>query len=171
MSDKTTGWLFVAAQVVLLAAIVLVPGADHWPRPAWMLTVAGICLVSGIVIAAVGAFGLGSALTATPVPNSDGELQTDGLYALVRHPVYTGVLLAIFGIGLRSGNVITALLVVASIVFFSVKARWEEQRLAERYDDYGAFAARTPRFVPRPGSLRRLRSVTPRVGKHVTKKG
>ena len=45
VGDKTAGWLFVAAQVVLLTAIVLIPGDDHWPRPVWLLTVAGICLV------------------------------------------------------------------------------------------------------------------------------
>ena len=39
---------------------------------------------------------------------------------------------------------------VALVVFFSVKANWEEQRLVERYPDYPAYAATTPAFVPRP---------------------
>ena len=35
------------------------------------------------------------------------------------------------------------------VAFFHVKAAWEERRLAQRYDDYPAYARRTGRFVPR----------------------
>ncbi len=148
MTEKTVGWLFVAAQAVLLIAIILIPGADHWDRPGWLMTLASVLTVAGIVIIAMGAFGLGSALTPTPVPRQTGELQTDGLYRLVRHPVYTGVLLAVCGVALGSGNLVQVVLLAATFGFFTVKARWEEQRLLERYPEYAAYAARTSRFFP-----------------------
>ena len=111
---------------------------------------------------AIFVLGLGSALTPSPVPNQAGELQTDGLYGLVRHPVYSGIILAVLGAALRSGSPLTVVLVVAMIAFFSFKARWEERRLVERYPSYAAYAARTPRLVPWPGRSRR--SVTPSEG-------
>jgi protein-S-isoprenylcysteine O-methyltransferase Ste14 len=148
MADDTIGWLFVAAQAGLLVAILVVPGAELWTRPTWLVTIAGILIVVGIVIAAVAALRLGTGLTISPVPNGSGELQTDGLYGVVRHPIYTGLILALVGAALRSGSAATGLLVALTIAFFAVKARWEEQRLADRYPDYPSYAAATPRFVP-----------------------
>lgn len=160
MLDKTVGWLFVTVQAVLLIAVVLLPGAQHWSRPLWLTTLAGICVVAGIVIAAVAALGLGTALTPTPVPTEAGELQTSGLFALVRHPVYTGIMLAVVGAAIRSGNIVVAIVAALTIAFFSVKVRWEEQRLIERYPGYQDYADRTPRFVPRPASLWRRQPAT-----------
>ena len=160
MADDTIGWLFVAAQAVLLAAIVVTPGAELWDRPVWLVTVAGIFIVAGIVIAAIAALRLGSGLTASPMPNAAGQLQTDGLYRLVRHPVYTGLILALIGAALRSGSAVTAALVIATIGFFALKARWEERRLADRYPDYPRYAESTPRFVPNPAKLLRPSGAT-----------
>lgn len=149
MERSTTGWLFVAVQALLLAALVLLPGGTDWPTPT-AVEVAGLVLVlAGVVWMVVAARRLGPALTPTPVPSEQGVLTTSGLYGLVRHPIYTGVLAVVIGIVVRSGSLTTLALGLATVGFFVVKARWEEARLAERYPDYPAYAARTPRFVPR----------------------
>jgi len=67
----------------------------------------------------------------------------------MRHPIYTGVLTIVAGIVLRSGSVIQALVGVATVAFFTVKAKWEEGQLRERYADYDSYAAEVPRFLPR----------------------
>jgi protein-S-isoprenylcysteine O-methyltransferase Ste14 len=51
---------------------------------------------------------------------------------------------------LRSGSLITLAVGAVTVAFFNAKAAWEEKRLAERYPGYAAYAARTPRFIPRP---------------------
>jgi protein-S-isoprenylcysteine O-methyltransferase Ste14 len=84
------------------------------------------------------------------VPSASGHLTTDGLYRNVRHPIYSGVLLVTVGLVLRSGSVAGVAVGVALVVFFVVKARWEETRLNRRYPEYAAYAARTTRFVPAP---------------------
>jgi protein-S-isoprenylcysteine O-methyltransferase Ste14 len=137
-------------QVVLLVALVVLPGRDDWPTPEWLRLVAQLVFVAGIVVLVVASLRLGRALTPTPVPTASGELQTGGLYRYVRHPIYSGVLLIVVGITLRSGSVLTLAVAVVTVVFFDRKARWEEERLAERYPGYAAYAAHTPRFVPRP---------------------
>jgi protein-S-isoprenylcysteine O-methyltransferase Ste14 len=142
------GWAFVAGQVVLLVGLVLLPGGDDWPTPPWLRLVAQAMVVAGFVVLVVASLRLGRALTPTPVPVERGELQTSGLYRFVRHPIYSGVLLIVVGITLRSASVPTLIVGVVTVVFFSRKARWEEARLAERYPGYADYAARTPRFVP-----------------------
>lgn len=149
--EVVTGWLFVAAQAALLGALVLLPSGGDWTVPAWLRTAGYVCIIGGLVLVAVAALRLGSALTPTPVPKGGVELATGGLYRFMRHPIYTGVLVIVVGLMVRSGSWLTLAVGAVSLVFFNEKAKWEERRLAERYADYPAYAAATPRFIPRPG--------------------
>jgi protein-S-isoprenylcysteine O-methyltransferase Ste14 len=150
MTDRTTGWVFVAVQAVLLAALVLVPGADHWPTPPWLRGIGLATILVGLGVVAVSSLRLGPALTATPVPSSSGQLATGGLYRYARHPIYTGVLLIVIAVTVRSGSLPTLAVGIATVAFFNVKARWEEERLAATYAGYDDYARQTPRFIPRP---------------------
>ena len=152
MARRTTGWLLVAVQMVLLLALAVTSagGRSDWPTPTVVRALAALCTLGGLVVVAVAAVQLGRALTATPVPNGRGTLRTDGLFGVVRHPLYSGLLLVVVGLAVRSASWITAAIAAATIAFFHGKARWEERRLAESFDGYAAYAAVTPRFVPRP---------------------
>lgn len=149
MRAHLLGWALVALQALLLATVVLLPPAEDWPTPGWVDTAGLACVVVGLAVAAAAALRLGSALTPTPVPTRAGELRTAGPYGLVRHPIYTGLLVAVAGVTLRSGSVATLAVALATLVFFHLKARWEETHLAERYPGYRDYARATPRFVPR----------------------
>ena len=150
MSERTTGWLFVAVQAVLLVALVLMPGDDHWATDGGVGTTGDVLVVAGFVLLGVAALALGRSLTPTPVPVEDGELRTSGPYRLVRLPIYTGVLVIVVGLTVRSGSWPTVAVAAITVAFFHAKAAWEERRLAERYPGYPDYAATTPRFVPRP---------------------
>lgn len=149
-SQTAIGWAFVAVQAVLLVALVLLPTADSWPTPAWLVIFGGMLIGLGLVAVGVAALRLGAALTPTPVPTERGMLITSGLYRFVRHPIYTGVLIIVIGLVLRSGSLTTLIVGTATVLFFHTKAAWEEAQLSRRYPDYPAYAAVTPRFVPRP---------------------
>jgi protein-S-isoprenylcysteine O-methyltransferase Ste14 len=149
MERTTIGWLFVAIQALLLAVLVLLPGGGAWPTPAGVEAVGLLLVVAGVVWMLIAALRLGPALTPTPIPSERGSLTTTGLYDRVRHPIYTGVLAVVAGLVVRSGSLLTLAVGVVTVGFFTVKASWEEARLAERYPDYPVYAARTPRFIPR----------------------
>ena len=153
MSEETIGYIFVACQVVLLLALILPTTGDDWAIPAWLQAVGVALMIGGLVLVGLGSGKLGGALTATPVPNGRGELKTDGLYSFVRHPIYSGVLLIVAGLVVRSGRFIVVAIGIATVSFFFTKAQWEEQRLRDHFSDYDAYAAVTPRFVPRLGRL------------------
>ena len=148
-NDKLVGLLFVAVQTVLLAALIVLPGRADWPTPAWLERSGLVCAALGLILCGLGALRLGSSLTPTPVPAARGELATTGAYAYVRHPIYSGLLVAVVGLTARSGSWLTLLTAAATVAFFHAKARWEEARLRRKYAAYDAYAARTPRFVPR----------------------
>jgi protein-S-isoprenylcysteine O-methyltransferase Ste14 len=153
-----TGWLLVAAQMVLLAALAVLT-VPALRGPVWgatgalgiVLAVVGWVLLGlGAAVGVLGLTGLGAALTPTPVPVDGVPLRTDGVYGRVRHPIYTGLLLGGAGIVLVTQSWIGLAVWVALLALLTGKARWEESLLAQRHPQYGSYAAVTPRFLPRP---------------------
>jgi len=145
---RRTAWVLVAAQFALIGIIVLLPDRTDWPVPSGLLLVGTVGSWAGIAVMIVASLGLGRGLTAAPLPNTHAKLRTGGLYRLVRHPIYTGLLLFTLAQVAASGSVLVALAGLLLVVLINVKARWEEARLAERFVEYPDYARRTPRFVP-----------------------
>jgi protein-S-isoprenylcysteine O-methyltransferase Ste14 len=147
-SPRTIGWAFVAVQALLLAALILLPSRDDFEPPGWVRAAADVVFWLGIaLIVLAGAF-LGRSLTATPVPLDRAELRTSGPYRWARHPIYSGVILVVIALSVRSGSAIAVAIGVVTLAFFVVKSTWEERRLAERFPQYSDYAARTGRFFP-----------------------
>jgi protein-S-isoprenylcysteine O-methyltransferase Ste14 len=146
--ETAVAWAFVAGQAVLLAVLVLAPTGDDWLAPRWLDRAALGLELLGAVALAVGLVGLGRSLTALPVPVPHGELRTSGIYRLVRHPIYAGILALAAGLAVRSGSLVVALAAASLTGWFMAKARWEEARLRDRYPAYLDYQRRTPRFVP-----------------------
>lgn len=92
----------------------------------------------------------------------ENRLVTDRLYALVRHPQYTGLFLALFGEGVVHWPTIfsVALFPVIVLVYYLL-ARSEERKVeAEFGEEYSLYAERTPRFIPRWGQWGQLLAAT-----------
>lgn len=146
--ETAVAWAFVAAQGALLVALALLPAGDAWYLDGAAAGLARALQWVGLVVLVVGLANLGRSLTPLPVPVPHGALATGGLFRLVRHPIYAGILALAAGLAARSGNPWTVATAVGLAALFAAKARWEEARLRERYPGYDAYAARTPRFVP-----------------------
>lgn len=137
--------VFVAAFVVLpltdgLAGRLSLPGAAAL---GWLLWAAAV------VVGAAAMLQLGRQLVPQPSPVRDGRLIRSGLYAHVRHPIYTAVLLAVAGAVVHWLSVAGIVLLVLAGVFFDRKAAHEERLLARTYDDYPGYRREVPaRFVP-----------------------
>ena len=103
---------------------------------------------AGALLVVLGVLSLGSSFTPLPRPRGRTRLRQSGIFRLVRHPVYGGVILIAFGWSFAEaplGLVPTVLLAV----LFDFKARREEAWLIERFPECAAYRARTPRrFVP-----------------------
>ncbi len=151
LTTNQIGWTFVAGQAILLVLLIVLPGASDWPSPFVLKLLGQAFFFGGLLLIVAASLRLGTSLTPTPVPTSGGQLKTGGLYSLVRHPIYTGVLTMVIGIIIRSRSLLVLVIGVATIGFFYVKSSWEEGQLRRRYADYDAYASRTPRFVPRFG--------------------
>lgn len=83
----------------------------------------------------------------------DNRLATTGLYARMRHPQYVGFVAILTGFLLQWPTVLTLAMFPVLVFMYAWLARAEEREMAARFGAaWHAYAARTPRFIPRRGS-------------------
>lgn len=112
-----------------------------WGLSALIFLLSSMFLIKGVI-------DLGANLTPLPYPKPDAELVQTGIYQVVRHPLYTGVVLAAkaYAIGQLSLSHLAAMLVL--LVFFNLKADREEQWLSQRFADYADYRQRVKKLIP-----------------------
>ena len=145
-SGRGEAWVFV--QIVLLLAIVLSPG---WPNGLSNLLVIGTGLIigiAGLAIVALSASSLGRTMSVFPRPINDGHLTQTGLYAVVRHPIYCGVIAAALGWAIFRLSWPALILTIVLAIFFDRKAAREELWLMEKYPEYGSYRQHVHKLVP-----------------------
>lgn len=71
-----------------------------------------------------------------------------GAYAVVRHPIYAGVILMSLGWGLYQASWLVLLYAAALFVLFDLKSRREEVWLAERFAEYPEYQRRVKKLLP-----------------------
>ena len=144
----------VSAQIVLLAVLAFVPHGTLWPVNAAVIAASIVLAVAGVILAMLGAIGLGPAFTPNPIPRENAPLATGGVYGLVRNPIYTGLMTGGLGLALFGASVWHVVAWVALVAVLSAKTRWEERMLLAKHPGFGEYAARVGRFVPGVGRLR-----------------
>ena len=154
MGRRGEGW--VALQFLLFLIIVFAPLSDRSSllflragAGATALRVIGVLLVAGGGLFGMAAvLGLGRNLTAFPRPIEGGTLVPSGAYAIVRHPIYFGLILAAFGWALWNTSLTGVGLTVVLFIFFDLKSRQEERWLAQVYPEYRAYQQRVKKLIP-----------------------
>ena len=143
--------LGIRAVVVALAALLIRLGAfrDHGTAAAgWQLTLGLVLLAGGLAFAVWGRVHIGRNWGTPMSRKAQPELVTSGPYSLVRHPIYSGILLAGVGtaIALRWTWLFAVLL---AAVYFIYSAHVEERDLTEQFPDaYPAYKRSTKMLVP-----------------------
>lgn len=148
------GEWYVVIQLVLFALLVFGPaqpgGWSAWPPP-WGTAgrIGGLLLgFLGGGLFLWGIVSLGDNLTAVPHPKESGALVQSGAYRLVRHPIYSGLIIGGFGYALLRNGWLTLLYALLLFLFFDVKSRREEKWLAEKFANYSAYQARVKKLLP-----------------------
>ena len=143
---RAIGFVIVALLVLRLRggrAVAFPPGPA--PARAW----AGVALCAlGVGVAVWARIVLGRNWGIPMSRRREPELVTGGPYRLVRHPIYSGILLAMLGSALAAG-VLWIVPLVLGAGYFLYSARREEAFMAQRFPDrYKAYRRRTKLLIP-----------------------
>jgi protein-S-isoprenylcysteine O-methyltransferase Ste14 len=148
-------WTFLLVVAFVAAGINLAFRAAHLPAAVigggWAPVAAGAALaLAGIGFRVWAILTLGRFFKFVVVIQEGHQVVTRGPYRLIRHPSYTGGLVALLGIGLTLASwlsILAATLVPLAAIL--VRIRVEENRLiAALGQDYRDYAARTRRLIP-----------------------
>lgn len=142
------GW-WVAIQVTLMFLVLaLAPVFRGQWHDASVMTAGVVLLIAGGYFGVAGVRALGRNLTPYPKPLDDSVLVQHGVYAWVRHPLYSSVMFVSVGWALLWASWVGLATAGALILLLCAKASREEQWLRERFSKYREYERRVRRFVP-----------------------
>jgi protein-S-isoprenylcysteine O-methyltransferase Ste14 len=109
-------------------------------------------LVAGFAFAWWARLHLGRLWSGSITRKEDHRVVDSGPYGIVRHPIYSGMLLAILGTMLAKGTVPGVAGAALSALALWIKARMEERWLASELGEgaYAAYRRRVPMLLPFP---------------------
>jgi len=145
--------------LVLWVVIALSSCAGPWVAAyhIWELDNYQTVAITGMAVFALGfiirwtaIYQLGRMFTVNVVISDKHTLKTTGLYRMMRHPSYTGLLLIIAGLGISLGSLLSLLVMfIPSFIALNYRISIEEQALIEEFgQQYTDYKKRVKKLVP-----------------------
>ncbi len=143
-------WILVVVSVGLAAAVSEYAPMRIHAAHRLVQAIALALLIGGLALRWASVMVLGRYFTVNVTVMKDHRVVDRGPYRYVRHPSYSGLLLAFLGLGLFFNNWLSLLIVFVPMTLgLLYRIRIEEAALvAAMGDEYAAYCARTKRLVP-----------------------
>ena len=144
-SFATRGGWWVVGQVAVFIALAAVFALTPRDETALPVVIIGWFLVGLGALLAVDAFSrMRRHLTPYPAPIEGAPLLRAGAFGVVRHPIYSALLLEVFGFGLAFGSTWTSVATFGLAAFFAAKLTHEERLLSAAHPEYVEYQRRVP---------------------------
>ena len=142
---------FVVVIVLLSTTRIPLPWlySQLWPYGIWPFWIGAAATVAGLLFAVWARQHLGSNWSSAVTIKQGHQLITNGPYALVRHPIYTGILTGFLGTAIALSQVRG---LIGFVLIFGVlwaKLRTEEEWMRAQFGEtYATYAHQTAALVP-----------------------
>ena len=143
-------WILIAGGC--LFGFLLAPNVVflNWPDSLAIVLVGDLLLTTGIVLRIWSIAHLGKFFTVDVSIQEGQRVVRDGPYRFVRHPSYSGGMLALVGLACLTFNWLGFVVIIAcSFIAYSLRISVEEKVLAQGLgEEYRRYAERTKRLIP-----------------------
>jgi protein-S-isoprenylcysteine O-methyltransferase Ste14 len=120
-----------------------------WPVGLWPFWLGAAVTIAGLLFAVWAREHLGRNWSRSVTIKQGHELITTGPYAVVRHPIYTGILTGFLGMAIAISQVRGFIVFVLIFLVFWVKLRMEEEWMRSQFGErYATYARQTAALVP-----------------------
>ena len=149
---RPTQRIVMSATVLLVIAALVVSALDHrfgWSSvPLWAILVGDVLVVGGLVLSQLVVV-QNSYAAATITVEADQPLVSTGLYGVVRHPMYLGALIMMFGMPPALDSLWGLVVVAVALPVLAARILDEEKMLRQELPGYPEYASRVrKRLVP-----------------------
>ena len=143
-------WLSIMVSITAATWIGEAHRRDFLAQDAWVRPVALGILVAGFLLRFTAILSLGKAFSVNVAIRSEQRVMKTGLYAWMRHPSYTGMLLMFLAIGFAERNWISlGIMLVIPTAALLYRIHVEEVVLREHFgEEYVDYSRVTKRLVP-----------------------
>lgn len=145
-AKKDIGFVSIQLLLFIFYFIPFVPLS--FSLPIFFSTFGILMAAFGILFILVAIFQLNKNLTPFPTPVEGSTLIQNGIYRHIRHPIYSGIILAALGFGLSQSSLWQIGIGIILWVLFYFKSKYEEIMLSRHFPEYAAYMAKTGRFFP-----------------------
>ena len=155
---ETSVWRLATVAILGVGAFLTFSRSDQFgrlsgrfvPESEWIKGGAVLLVAAGVGIAIWARWHIGQFWSARVTLKVDHQLVQSGPYARVRHPIYSGLLVAMLGTALFVGEWRALVGVLLVFVTHWQKARREEALLTEQFGaEYQEYRDRTGSLIPR----------------------
>jgi protein-S-isoprenylcysteine O-methyltransferase Ste14 len=127
------------------ALAAMAPSSQLYTSSLFSSVLAWLLMISGGVTIIIGLWSLRGRAAA---PSTHDTLVSHGLYAYIRHPLYSGMLLELTGLFSWVPTMPMLLACLLGVLWVLLQARLEELDLLQRLPSYREYMQRVPCFVP-----------------------
>jgi len=142
----------VPSTIILVAVILLAPdlaSSRVLPDSLPIFLSGLLVMLAGLGFAIWARVHLGTNWSGTPAIREHHTITRTGPYAIVRHPIYTGLLTGILGTAIATGALLAFVAFFMMIVMFLIKIRMEEQFLLDEFGEaYEQYRREVRALVP-----------------------
>jgi protein-S-isoprenylcysteine O-methyltransferase Ste14 len=143
MPNSIKSILLVTLQFVFILLLLLGAPLHNISALAYTFIILPILLVLWAIITMQK-----SKLRILPEPSLHAVLITNGPYRLIRHPMYTAILLGSIGLLVHQFTWIRLAIVIALAMVLLIKLNWEEKMLSRKFEAYEQYTKSTYRLIP-----------------------
>jgi protein-S-isoprenylcysteine O-methyltransferase Ste14 len=145
-------YMAVPIAIWVIAASLAAPWllTAHFLPDTIIFAILGLLITgAGIGFAIWARIHLGRNWTGQPAIREDHRIIRTGPYAIVRNPIYSGLVLALIGTAIATGSVTSLCIVVLVLVVFIIKIRTEETLLREEFgEEYDRYRREVKALIP-----------------------
>jgi protein-S-isoprenylcysteine O-methyltransferase Ste14 len=144
-------FIFLVAIILLSTTRIPLPWLYRqlWPDGLGPFWLGAAVTIAGLLFAVWARVHLGRNWSRSVTIKQDHELIATGPYALVRHPIYTGILTGFLGMAIAISQVRGFIVLVLIFLAFWMKLRMEERWMRSQFGEtYAAYAHQTAALVP-----------------------
>jgi protein-S-isoprenylcysteine O-methyltransferase Ste14 len=149
LAYQTVAW--VAAAIIVFHGQIGILNHQLWPQNQLTFFIGAALLLAGLGFAIWARIHIGQFWSATVALKEDHQLIRSGPYALVRHPIYTGILTGLLGTAIALGQLNGCVALTTLHLIFLWKSRREEHLMIQAFgEEYIQYRRQVPAFLPLP---------------------